>query len=137
LSDLEDNPAFDLTGFVAIPGGARIGGDTNFIDMGIWGDYWSSTVQDWGSWVRNFAYYNSASHRQICDRHYGMAIRCLANYILGDINEDGILNVLDIVLMVNMILNNEYSIVGDVNEDGSINILDVVLMVNILVGGLP
>ena len=59
------------------------------------------------------------------------------NFILGDINEDGILNILDIVLMVNMILSNEYSVVADVNEDGFINILDIVLMVNILVGGLP
>ena len=59
------------------------------------------------------------------------------NFLLGDINEDGILNILDIVLMVNMILSNEYSVVADVNEDGFINILDIVLMVNILVGGLP
>ena len=57
--------------------------------------------------------------------------------ILGDINGDEILNVLDIVLMINMILANEYSIVADVNEDGFVNILDVVIMVNILVGGLP
>jgi hypothetical protein len=57
--------------------------------------------------------------------------------ILGDINGDEILNVLDIVLMINMILANEYSIVADVNEDESVNILDVVIMVNILVGGLP
>ena len=55
----------------------------------------------------------------------------------GDINDDGILNILDIVLMINMVLNNEYSIVADVNEDGVVNILDVVMMVNILVGGLP
>ena len=37
----------------------------------------------------------------------------------------------------NMILDNEYSIVADVNEDGFVNVIDVVLMVNILVGGLP
>ena len=142
--DLENNPVFDSTGFVAIPGGARIGGNINFIDMNIWGDYWSSTTNEpnnpniWGSWVRNFAYYNSASHRQVCERHYGMAIRCVSdNYILGDINGDEILNILDIVLMINMILSNEYSIVADVNEDGSVDVLDVVLMVNILVGGLP
>jgi hypothetical protein len=36
-----------------------------------------------------------------------------------------------------MILSNEYSVVADVNEDGSVDVLDVVLMVNILVGGLP
>ena len=55
----------------------------------------------------------------------------------GDINNDGILNILDIVLMINMVLNSEYSIVADVNEDGVVNILDVVMMVNILVDGLP
>jgi hypothetical protein len=48
----------------------------------------------------------------------------------GDINDDGILNILDIVLMINMVLNSEYSIVADVNEDGVVNILDVVMMVN-------
>ena len=36
-----------------------------------------------------------------------------------------------------MNLGNEYSIIADVNEDGFVNILDVVLMANILVGGLP
>ena len=57
--------------------------------------------------------------------------------ILGDINDDEILDVLDIVLMINMILSNEYSVVADVNEDGFVNILDIIVMVNILVGGLP
>ena len=57
--------------------------------------------------------------------------------ILGDINEDGSLDILDIVLIINMILSNEYSMVADVNEDGFVNILDVIVMVNILVGDLP
>ena len=59
------------------------------------------------------------------------------NYIIGDINGDEILNVLDIVIMINMILSNEFSEVADVNEDGFLDVLDVVLMINILVGGLP
>ena len=59
------------------------------------------------------------------------------NYIIGDINGDEILNVLDIVIMINMILSNEFSEVADVNEDGFPDVLDVVLMINILVGGLP
>ena len=61
----------------------------------------------------------------------------LNGIVLGDINNDGILNILDIVLMINMILANDYSVISDVNEDGSLDILDVVLMVNILVNGLP
>ena len=57
--------------------------------------------------------------------------------ILGDVNLDGILNILDIVIMINMILANEYTIPADVNEDGTLDILDIVMMVNILMGGLP
>ena len=37
--------------------------------------------------------------------------------------------------MINMVLSDEFSIIADVNEDGVVNILDVVMMVNILVGG--
>ena len=60
------------------------------------------------------------------------------NFIdVGDINSDGILNILDIILMINMVLSDEFSIIADINEDGVVNILDVVMMVNILVGGLP
>ena len=56
---------------------------------------------------------------------------------LGDVNLDGLLNILDIVIMINMILDNEYLTIADVNEDGTLDILDVVIMANILLGGLP
>ena len=59
------------------------------------------------------------------------------NFILGDVNQDGILNVLDIVMMVNQVLNNEYNQIADINEDGSVNVLDVVMLASILLGGLP
>ena len=52
--------------------------------------------------------------------------------ILGDINNDSILNILDIVSMVNLILDGEYDGCGDVNSDGVLNILDVVTLVNII-----
>jgi len=52
--------------------------------------------------------------------------------ILGDINCDGDLNVLDVVLMVNMILEDEYDEIADINEDGVLNVLDVVILVNLI-----
>ena len=143
--DLENNPAFDSTGFVAVPGGARIGGNINFIDMNIWGDYWSSTTNEpnnpniWGSWVRNFAWYNSAVHRQVCDRHYGMAIRCLTNdyNLMGDVNQDNLVNVLDVVYIVGYIIGTqEFDDIelqlADVNVDGNIDVIDIVLLINII-----
>ena len=57
--------------------------------------------------------------------------------MLGDVNDDGVVNVLDVVLLVNSILNgdsaNDYP-QADLNEDGLLNVLDVVLLVNIILG---
>ena len=52
--------------------------------------------------------------------------------ILGDINNDSLLDVLDIVSMINLILDGEYDECGDVNSDGTINVQDVVIFVNII-----
>jgi len=56
--------------------------------------------------------------------------------VIGDINIDGIINVLDIVLVVNIVLNTEdYNFLADLNEDGINNILDIVLLVNLVLYG--
>ena len=53
--------------------------------------------------------------------------------ILGDMNGDEILNVLDVVIIVNMALGNvAIDLIGDLNNDGGINILDVVILTNII-----
>jgi hypothetical protein len=53
----------------------------------------------------------------------------------GDLNSDGIANVLDIVLLVNLVLgSNEPGDCSDVNGDGILNVLDIVLLVNIVLG---
>ena len=59
------------------------------------------------------------------------------NYMLGDINSDGSIDILDVVLIVNIILgvlepSEAQLIAGDLNLDGVINILDVVQIVNII-----
>ena len=61
------------------------------------------------------------------------------NYLLGDVNADESINVLDVVQLVNIILSgiepSGYQIiVSDINLDGSINVLDVVQLVNIILG---
>ena len=54
--------------------------------------------------------------------------------LLGDINGDGILNILDIVMVVNYILDGLYNTEGDVNEDGVLNILDIVTLTTLILG---
>ena len=53
---------------------------------------------------------------------------------LGDINGDSLINVLDVIEIVNLILESEYSQVADMNYDGNVNVLDVVLVVDIILG---
>lgn len=60
---------------------------------------------------------------------------CPAQGILGDLNNDGLINVLDIIVTVNIILGIQpYNPQGDLNADGGINILDVIFIVNIILG---
>ena len=54
---------------------------------------------------------------------------------LGDVNFDGVVNVIDVVLLINSILTgdsaNDYP-QADLNEDGTIDVLDIVQLVNII-----
>ncbi|MDB3868700.1 hypothetical protein N9263_01405 [Candidatus Marinimicrobia bacterium] len=53
----------------------------------------------------------------------------------GDVNIDGVLNILDIVQIVDLILSNaEYTCSADSNSDGIVNILDVVQLVQSIIG---
>ena len=55
------------------------------------------------------------------------------NTIVGDINGDEIINVLDVVIIVNMIVSNaEYMQEADLNDDSIVNVLDIVLLVNLI-----
>jgi len=53
------------------------------------------------------------------------------NFILGDINSDNLINILDIVGLINHILYDNYYIPeADINQDNVINIIDVVQLIN-------
>ena len=55
--------------------------------------------------------------------------------IIGDINTDGLVNILDVVLIVNYVLDpesltTEQVLVSDFNNDQSIDILDIVELIS-------
>ena len=52
--------------------------------------------------------------------------------IIGDINSDDVINIQDIVLVVSLVLNNEYIYQADLNSDSIVDILDIVQLVNII-----
>ena len=64
------------------------------------------------------------------------ALMAYPRYI-GDVNNDGNLNVSDIMLLVNIVLGNysDYElIVADVNEDGTVTVTDVMCLIKIVMG---
>ena len=56
------------------------------------------------------------------------------DFILGDVNSDGAVNVTDVTLPITAIINENYSTINidaaDMNSDGSINVSDVTMLIN-------
>ena len=48
------------------------------------------------------------------------------SFLLGDVNEDNIVDILDIIFLVNFIISNEYNELADLNNDENVDVLDVV-----------
>lgn len=55
------------------------------------------------------------------------------NQILGDLNSDSIVNVMDAIILVNLILNFEYQSNADYNNDGLLNVLDIISIINSII----
>ncbi len=57
-------------------------------------------------------------------------------YIIGDVNNDGIINVQDLTMLISYILGNNpegfHSNLADLNYDGAINVGDVVLLITLI-----
>tara|TARA_B100000676_G_scaffold294033_1_gene331542 strand:- start:412 stop:1434 length:1023 start_codon:yes stop_codon:yes gene_type:complete len=52
--------------------------------------------------------------------------------VLGDINSDSVINIIDVVLLADMILEDIYSEVADLNSDEIISILDLILLIDFI-----
>ena len=54
------------------------------------------------------------------------------NHTLGDLDLDGIINIVDIILAIDFILNDTYNYLLDINEDGLNDILDIVQIIELI-----
>ena len=91
----------------------------------------------WGAVNGNWLGGPNENYEQITTDAYHFLYNQMSVALPGDLNGDGVLNILDIISAINIILNNDYDITADINEDNSVDVLDIILMTNILIGGLP
>ena len=72
---------------------------------------------------------------EIQDQAYNFIYNFIGSNIIGDINGDELVNVIDVLTIVSSILNSEpYSLNSDLNSDGIINVLDILNLVSIILG---
>ena len=74
----------------------------------------------------------SGDEQLICDIPFEFSINI--ENILGDVNNDGVVDVVDVSIVVNVILGNDSNASADLNGDGIIDVLDIVLLLNIILG---
>jgi hypothetical protein len=71
-------------------------------------------------------YENISDHRPVALKlEFGTSIN-------GDVNQDGAVNILDVVMTVNIVLSDGYDDLADLNNDGAVDILDIVQLVNLI-----
>ena len=62
---------------------------------------------------------------------------CASMVIIGDVNQDGSVDLLDVSPFVDVISSGEYQIEADMNEDGAVDLLDVNPFIDVLSGNAP
>jgi len=88
--------------------------------------YFSISSQDTNVLIANSNYNNTNTTEIIFSLFLG--------YFIGDLNNDEVVNILDIIILVEHILNSVTADLegADINDDGNVDILDVVQLVNII-----
>ena len=52
----------------------------------------------------------------------------------GDVNQDYLVNVADVIFIINLVITNNYLMEADINHDFTIDVTDIILTVNIILG---
>ena len=52
--------------------------------------------------------------------------------MIGDLNQDNMINIQDIIVVINFILYGQFEILADVNYDNAVDVLDIIQLVNMI-----
>jgi len=108
--------------------------DTTGINWALYN--WKGAINDSCS---NFTMFNNniASDSTLFTDDSGYSILCALGLetcsVLGDVNQDGEVNILDIIIAVDFILANEYNGLADMNSDEVLDITDIIILVGVII----
>ena len=134
-----------VNGVCSITGGFVYRGNTvlSLIGKYVYGDWctgdmWALTYSEDGNHINehllvsgiNITSFGLDEHNELLFCGNESIYKLISND--GDLNNDGEINVLDVVSIINLILDNSFQSNADLNNDNSIDVLDVVLLINII-----
>ena len=114
-----------------------VSGDNNYDD----GKIFASPFGDWYLGGGRFEIKNTSNYNIKYDSPHAIALieyGIVPNPASGDVNADGVLDILDVVGMVNFVMSNTDVAdpsATDINQDGTANILDAIILINMILEG--
>ena len=140
MQNLDDvGTPFDCEGWSNFCGGESYdivddGNDYSLFDLFALDDYWHSiAILDHNMVFRYYCECNEClelGYEGLSEIIGGLISEI--NIMLGDLNYDGILNIQDVILIVNLVLNSEYTNLADLNSDSTVDVLDIIQLLNII-----
>ena len=98
--------------------------------------YFDDDMLDEGEYCYEIALVDNEGNEMVISEDQCLEVELENEIILGDVNGDALVNVVDVVMMVEIILNGGgYTVQADLNQDGLFNVVDVVMLVEWILGG--
>ncbi len=82
----------------------------------------------WYNWCYEYGYECNGGTYEIDNGYCEETVE----YLMGDINGDSVVNILDVIETVNLILNGTYNYIVDMDNDSDVNVIDIIQMINII-----
>ena len=106
-----------------------VAGDWHLMHLGQYAVSGASMILTESTYVAASAR-NATSCLSLYSDEQESAINRIAEFF--DINGDGNIDLIDVILLINMIIEDNYNYLFDINSDESIDALDVLLLLNII-----
>jgi len=69
----------------------------------------------------------------ILNHSYQFLYNQISANLIGDLNLDGVVNVVDVIVCVNIVLSGSFDAIADLDGNNINNILDIINLVNIII----
>ena len=97
-----------------------------------YGCYIDADCIQWGSWYTWLCYQYGPSYCTGGNINIDDGYCEESSFVQGDVNGDGLINISDVIIIVQIILSGDYDYYSDYNQDDVVNVADVIGVINVI-----